>query len=48
MARPRPVLGNPGNTVRGKLVFDVPDGAKLTSVVLHESMFTAGVRVPLK
>lgn len=38
---------NPGNTVRGTLVFDVPRGTKLASVVLHESMFTAGVRVPL-
>jgi Domain of unknown function (DUF4352) len=39
---------NPGNTVRGKLAFDVPADAKLTSVVLHESMFTEGVKVPLK
>jgi uncharacterized protein DUF4352 len=39
---------NPGNTVKGKLVFDVPPGTKLASVVLHESMFTAGVKVPLK
>jgi hypothetical protein len=39
---------NPGNTVKGKLVFDVPEGTKLTSVVLHESEFTAGVKVPLK
>lgn len=39
---------NPGNTVKGKLVFDVPKGTKLTSVVLHESMYTAGVKVPLK
>lgn len=39
---------NPGNTVKGKLVFDVPKGAKLASVVLHESEFTAGVKVPLK
>ena len=39
---------NPGNTVKGKLVFDVPKGAKLASVVLHESEFTAGVRVPLR
>ncbi len=39
---------NPGNQVKGKLVFDVPEGTKLTSIVLHESMFTAGVRVPLK
>jgi uncharacterized protein DUF4352 len=38
---------NPGNTVKGKLVFDVPKTTKLTSVVLHESMFTAGVKVPL-
>jgi hypothetical protein len=39
---------NPGNQVKGKLVFDVPPGTKLASVVLHESMYTAGVRVPLK
>ncbi|WP_213013550.1 DUF4352 domain-containing protein, partial [Paractinoplanes toevensis] len=39
---------NPGNSVKGKLVFDVPVGTKLTSVVLHESMFTAGVKIPLK
>ncbi|GIE35472.1 Mpr protein [Actinoplanes italicus] len=38
---------NPGNSVKGKLVFDVPSGTKLTSVVLHESAFTAGVKVPL-
>ena len=39
---------NPGNTVRGKVVFDVPKGAELASVVLHESEFTAGVKVPLR
>lgn len=39
---------NPGNTVKGKLVFDVPAGTKLTSVVLHESAFTEGVKIPLK
>lgn len=39
---------NPGNTVKGKLVFDVPQGTKLSSVVLHESAYTAGIRVPLK
>jgi hypothetical protein len=39
---------NPGNQVKGKLVFDVPQGTKLTSVVLHESMFTAGIKIPLK
>lgn len=39
---------NPGNTVKGALVFDVPTGTKLTSVILHESLFTAGIKVPLK
>jgi hypothetical protein len=39
---------NPGNTVKGKLMFDVPEGTKLTAVVLHESMFSAGVNIPLK
>jgi hypothetical protein len=38
---------NPGNTVKGKLVFDVPKGTKLTSVILHESMYTPGIKVPL-
>lgn len=38
---------NPGNTVKGKLVFDIPAGAKLESVVLHESMFTPGIKVAL-
>jgi hypothetical protein len=39
---------NPGNKVKGKLVFDVPAGTKLTAVVLHESTFTPGIKVPLK
>jgi hypothetical protein len=39
---------NPGNTVKGALVFDVPKDTKLTAVILHESMFTAGIKVPLK
>ena len=38
---------NPGNQVKGVLVFDIPVGTKLASVVLHESFFTAGVKVPL-
>ncbi|WP_436522320.1 DUF4352 domain-containing protein [Actinoplanes sp. HUAS TT8] len=38
---------NPGNVVKGKLAFDVPAGTKLADVVLHESQYTAGVRVPL-
>jgi hypothetical protein len=38
---------NPGSTMTGELVFDVPPGTKPTSVELHESMSTPGVRVPL-
>jgi hypothetical protein len=38
---------DPGATVRGRLVFDVPRGVRLTSIVLHESMFSAGAKVPL-
>jgi Domain of unknown function (DUF4352) len=39
---------NPGNTVKGKPAFDVPTGTKLSYVVLHEPMFTPGVKIPLK
>ncbi len=39
---------NPGNTVKGQLVFDVPKGTKLASIILHESTFTAGIKIPLK
>jgi hypothetical protein len=39
---------NPGNAVTGKLVFDVPTGTRLESIVLHESLFSAGVKIPLK
>jgi hypothetical protein len=39
---------NPGNQVKGTLVFDVPAKTKLSSIVLHESMFTPGVKIPLK
>jgi hypothetical protein len=38
----------PGDTVQGTLVFDVPAGTELRSIVLHESLFTAGVQIPLK
>lgn len=38
----------PGDTVSGELVFDVAPGSKLTTVELHESMTSPGVRVPLK
>ncbi|MBU2668290.1 DUF4352 domain-containing protein [Actinoplanes bogorensis] len=40
---------NPGNTVRGKLVFDVAKGTKLTTIELHDSsFFSSGVKVALK
>jgi hypothetical protein len=38
---------NPGNTVKGKLVFDVPKSTKLTSIELHDSFFSGGVKVSL-
>lgn len=38
---------NPGNTVQGIVVFDVPADATLTTVELHDSMFSGGVTVAL-
>lgn len=38
---------NPGNKVDGKVVFDVPAGTTLTSIELHDSMFSDGVTVQL-
>lgn len=38
---------NPGNTVKGVLVYDMPKGAKPTSIELHDSMFSGGVVVSL-
>ena len=38
---------NPGNTVTGTLVFDVPKEASLTSIELHDSAFSDGVTVGL-
>lgn len=38
---------NPGNSVKGKLIFDVPKSTKLTEVELHDSPFSGGVRVAL-
>jgi hypothetical protein len=38
---------NPGNSVKGILVFDVPKGVKLKSIELHDSPFSGGVTVPL-
>lgn len=37
----------PGAEVRGVLAFDVPAEERLTALVLHESMGSTGVRVPL-
>jgi hypothetical protein len=39
---------NPGNTVKGIVVFDVPKDAKLASIELHDAMFSGGVTVSLK
>ena len=38
---------NPGNSVKGILVFDVPDGAKPAKLELHDSAFSGGVEVAL-
>jgi hypothetical protein len=38
---------NPGNSVKGKIIFDVPKGAKLTALELHDSPFSGGVKVNL-
>ncbi|WP_424535116.1 DUF4352 domain-containing protein [Sphaerisporangium viridialbum] len=38
---------NPGNSVRGILLFDVPKGFTLKAVELHDSMFSGGVTVAL-
>ena len=39
---------NPGDKVTGKVVFDVPRTAKLTSIELHDSFLSHGVRVSLR
>jgi hypothetical protein len=38
---------NPGNSVEGVLVFDVPADAKVTQAQLHDSAFSGGVKVNL-
>jgi hypothetical protein len=38
---------NPGNAVTGKIVFDIPAGATLIRLELHDSMFSGGVKVNL-
>lgn len=39
---------NPGNTVKGTLVFDMPDGAMPAEIDLHDSAFSGGVTVSLR
>lgn len=38
---------NPGNTVKGVLVYDMPKGARPASIELHDSPFSGGVTVRL-
>lgn len=38
---------NPGNSVTGILVYDVPNGLTLASIELHDSPFSGGVTVTL-
>lgn len=39
---------NPGNSITGDFVFDVPEGTKLTEAELHANDGTRGVRIRLK
>lgn len=39
---------NPGNSVDGVLVFDIPTDSVPTKLVLHDSVFSNGVTVPLR
>lgn len=39
---------NPGNSVKGDILFDVPAGAKITTAELHDSSFSGGVKVNLQ
>jgi hypothetical protein len=36
---------NPGNQVTGVLVYDIPQGATIKSLELHDSMFSGGVTI---
>jgi hypothetical protein len=38
---------NPGDTVTGKVYFDMPKGVKAVRAALHDSMFSGGVKVSL-
>ena len=39
---------NPGNLVKGTLLFDIPDGVKPARLELHDSPFSGGVDVALR
>lgn len=39
---------NPGNTVRGVVVFDMPHGVTPVRAELHDSVFSGGVSVSLR
>jgi hypothetical protein len=39
---------NPGNTVNGTIVFDIPKGVTPTTAELHDSAFSGGVKVSLQ
>jgi hypothetical protein len=39
---------NPGNTVRGRIAFDMPARDKAVKIELHDSMFSNGVTVTLR
>jgi len=36
---------NPGNTLRGTIVFDIPKDARIARLELHDSAFSAGAKV---
>lgn len=38
---------NPGNSAKGRLIFDVPKSVKLSTLELHDSPFSGGVEVSL-
>ncbi|MES3637228.1 DUF4352 domain-containing protein [Mycobacterium intracellulare] len=38
---------NPGNQVQAKVAFDVPEGTQPSTIELHDSMFSGGVKVRL-
>jgi len=39
---------NPGNTVTGDILFDVPAGVTPVTALLHDSMYSGGVKVTLR